>query len=136
MKMLQLQYITLTWCDTLIRPLLGELATLSYFLDTIILLCDVGYGADVDDVTVDIMAIVIKTDDIKPVTTRFGEGTVQRFVLVDTGRMPMPLSIWDQQIEHHGPNLTAAAGTYSVMVAKRYCINYKQWQLFHHRFTS
>ncbi|KAG9145525.1 hypothetical protein Leryth_024135 [Lithospermum erythrorhizon] len=106
-------------CDTLIFPLLCELPTLCYFLDTIITLCDVGYAADVDDVTVDIMAIVIKVEDIKPVTTKFGEGTVQRFVIVDAGRTPIPLSIWHQQIEHHGANLTAAAASYSVVVAKR-----------------
>ncbi|GAA0176294.1 hypothetical protein LIER_42058 [Lithospermum erythrorhizon] len=113
---------TLHWvlqCDTLIFPLLCELNTLCYFLDTIITLCDVGYAADVDDVTVDIMPIVIKVEDIKPVTTKFGEGTVQRFVIVDAGRTPIPLSIWHQQIEHHGANLTAAAASYSVVVAKR-----------------
>ncbi|GAA0144278.1 hypothetical protein LIER_42798 [Lithospermum erythrorhizon] len=58
------------------------------------------------------MEIVIRADDVKAVTTRFGEGSVHRFTLVDT-------DIWDQQVEHQGPILTTAAATYSIVVAKR-----------------
>ncbi|GAA0158329.1 hypothetical protein Leryth_027459 [Lithospermum erythrorhizon] len=31
----------------------------------------------------------------------------------------MKLSLWDQQVQHHGPILTSAAGRYSVIIAKR-----------------
>ncbi|KAL6568843.1 hypothetical protein OROHE_003584 [Orobanche hederae] len=105
--------------DTLICPLHGEVPNLRYFLDGVIPLAKTLDYVKQPDAFLDVLAVGIKAEDPKTVTTKSGPGRVQNFILVDSGMFSIPLSLWDQHLEHYGAMLTTAATNHSVVVAKR-----------------
>ncbi|GAA0144832.1 hypothetical protein LIER_36017 [Lithospermum erythrorhizon] len=59
--------------DMLVRPLRGKEPNLRYFLDGVIPIVMIGETLPDPNDTIDIMGILIKADDVRSVTTKFGE---------------------------------------------------------------
>ncbi|GAA0183226.1 hypothetical protein LIER_30682 [Lithospermum erythrorhizon] len=72
--------------------------------------------------TADIMGIMIDADEIKQV--KYGQNNVQHFTFVDSDKIPICVTLWDEMITFEGHALLEAARNNSVIVAKRLAINH------------
>ncbi|GAA0183018.1 hypothetical protein LIER_42325 [Lithospermum erythrorhizon] len=103
--------------STLIRPMPTSKPNLSTLIQKVVPFNKIVDTLDHDDLSIDIIGVIIRAEDRKRINTQFGEGTIQRFILVDMGRRPIFVSLWDEMTLTIGPLLEEAVNNFSIILA-------------------
>ncbi|GAA0168989.1 hypothetical protein LIER_40688 [Lithospermum erythrorhizon] len=77
-----------------------------------------------EDISLDILGVVIRADNQKSANSLYGPGTVQRFTFVDMEyncyiKKSVPVTLWDELVKVAGPLLEEAVTSYFVVLARR-----------------
>ncbi|GAA0156521.1 hypothetical protein LIER_38284 [Lithospermum erythrorhizon] len=105
--------------QTLIQPVSQVMPNMRYFLDGLTPLGLIHDSLISEDQTVDLMSIMLKSEDFRHVNIDNEQTTVQNFKIVDAEMKPVQLTLWGELTSSVGPSLVAASRNHNIVVAKR-----------------